>query len=497
MKTKIAFFLSTLSLGIYGCEVIKMDPEPNRSGLADWTNATHGNNVEPNYEVVFPQNRINTLEITLSKATWDSLLTQISTFSPSDSSFGGGFPVDGGAIPVGGGIPGGGGAIPVGGGGVPPAPVKSGNPVPSDNNRKFQWGESTVKFNSKEWYKVGFRFKGKTSIIGSFVNGALKLPFKLQFDEFEDRYPAIKNQRFFGFQELSFASGAFDETYIKDKLVSDLFREAGVPTARTSFCKVFINTGDGPKYYGIYTMIEVIEDSMVKSQFSDSDGNIYKPLSTLSSFNEDELRKRNNKQNPNYSDIKAFIDVLNDPNRTKNREAWRTKLEKIFDVDVFLKYLAVNNTIVNWDTYPNNYYLYFSNRTGKCTFIPWDFNLSLNSPFADQSIIDDNGNVIFKDGLELHNSQDDLKILTKSMADDPIYLQKYREYVKSFSQNYFLPNRINGIIDSHVNLISNAVSQEVWPYSSFKSNNFNGAVNELKKHILTRNDKVNKFLNKK
>jgi uncharacterized protein YceK len=45
----------------------------------------------------------------------------------------------------------------------------------------------------KKWYRVGVRFKGNSSLYNANCS---KLPFKLDFDEFEDEYPAIKNQRF-------------------------------------------------------------------------------------------------------------------------------------------------------------------------------------------------------------------------------------------------------------------------------------------------------------
>lgn len=36
--------------------------------------------------------------------------------------------------------------------------------------------------------------------------GDSKLPLKLDFDEFEDDYPEIENQRFYGFKQLSLAN---------------------------------------------------------------------------------------------------------------------------------------------------------------------------------------------------------------------------------------------------------------------------------------------------
>jgi spore coat protein H len=53
-----------------------------------------------------------------------------------------------------------------------------------------------------------------------------------------------------------------------------------------------------------------------------------------------------------------------------------------FDRDVFLKYLAVNTIIQNWDTYgrmTHNYYLYNNPDNNLLTWIPWDNNEALQN----------------------------------------------------------------------------------------------------------------------
>ena len=59
----------------------------------------------------------------------------------------------------------------------------------------------------------------------------------------------------------------------------------------------------------------------------------------------------------------------------------RTNLEAVFNMDGFLKYLAVNGTIQNWDTYGrmiHNFYLYNDPATGLLTWIPWDNNEAMS-----------------------------------------------------------------------------------------------------------------------
>ena len=51
---------------------------------------------------------------------------------------------------------------------------------------------------------------------------------------------AIKDQRTYGFQELSFAPDWFDPSLIREKATSDIMRVAALPSARTAFCRVYI-----------------------------------------------------------------------------------------------------------------------------------------------------------------------------------------------------------------------------------------------------------------
>jgi len=57
----------------------------------------------------------------------------------------------------------------------------------TDENPIFVPAE--VFYNDTQWYRVGIRFKGNSSLQSSWQAGILKLSFKLDFDEFEDDYP--------------------------------------------------------------------------------------------------------------------------------------------------------------------------------------------------------------------------------------------------------------------------------------------------------------------
>ncbi len=281
-------------------------------------------------------------------------------------------------------------AAPAGDGNLPPAqmPDRPGaGMMGGADDQNPTWVEAEISFNGDSWEHVGIRFKGNSSLKSTWGSGSLKLPFKLDFDQYEDDYPETENQRLYGFKQVSFSSGFKDDSLLREKIAADLFREAGVPSAQTAYYAVSIDYGEGPVYFGLYTAVEVIDDTLIETQFSDDSGNVYKPEGSgatfaAGSFTESSFDKETNQDEDDYSDILALFDALHDKTRLSDPESWREGLEAVFDVDTFLNWLAVNTVIQNWDTYgvmQHNYYLYNNPETGQLVWIPWDNNESFKS----------------------------------------------------------------------------------------------------------------------
>lgn len=470
-KTLLILFTCIVFLWQVSCKTKDGDVAPAES-LDDWTAASHGNDVKPDYAIAFPQDKILSFEINMTAADWQTIRTDMKTRTGNDFGSGG----TGG----GGGMGGGGGA----GGGLD---IVSGDPV---------YIPVSFKFEGKEWYHVGFRLKGNSSLSSAWRQGNYKLPFKIQFDEFEDTYPEIKNQRFYGFKEFSMSPAYNDNSLMKDKLVADIFRMAGVPAARTAFCKVYINYGEGLKYCGVYTIVEVIDDTMVQDQFGEESGNIYKPESTFQTFNQASFEKKNNEEAADYTDVKNTIATLNSSMRTSNPALWRADLEKNFNVDHFLKYLAINNTIVNWDAYgamAHNHYLY-NHSSKKLMWIPWDFNEAMSGT---SSAGGGGGGGRSSVALDMKSVASSWPLI-RYLADDATYYAKYKSYVKDFTDNYFTSAKIDPMIDKNYSLISPYVtgSEPEQTKYSYLTNAaaFTTAMNQLKQQVITRNQAAKDFL---
>lgn len=254
----------------------------------------------------------------------------------------------------------------------------------------------TVEFNpadgsdeERTWWYVGMRYKGNSSLRESWEEGMHKLPFRLNFDYFDYIYDEIEGQRFWGFEKMTFSNGYNDDSLIRDKMASDLFQQGGIEAAEVAFCRVYIDTGDGPVYWGLYSMIEDPSDNMLDEQFADGSGNLYKPDdendSTLSYFNEDLYPKANNEDADDWDDIENFIDIINECSSSSTDTDWQSDMETVFDVNDYLGYLAINNVFQNWDVYgskAHNYYLYADpNDSNRFSWFPWD----MNEAFTDDS----------------------------------------------------------------------------------------------------------------
>jgi len=185
---------------------------------------------------------------------------------------------------------------------------------------------------------------------------------------------------------------------------------------------------------------------------------------------------KSNEETGDYSDVRALYDTLHSDLRTTNVSEFQTSLEAVFDVDHFLRYLAANQVIQNWDTYgvmTHNYFLYGDGEALK--WIPWDNN----EAFAEGKM----GGAL---SLGLTEVGDDWPIL-RYVLDVPEYEETYRQYVGEFASEHFTPEKMNATYDAHAAVIEEAASRE--------TSGFSAALETLKAYTSSRAEAVDTFLN--
>lgn len=432
---------------------------PDGDGLEDWSAATHGQLDNPNYSIAFDQTRVNRIDLVISAKEYQTMQDNLSDIL--------------GAVSTGGG--------PGGGGGTQTFSEETPVYVAAD-----------FYFNGIQWYEVGMRYKGNSSLSSTYSQGIGKLPLRFKFDYFKDEYPQITNQHFYGFQDLSMSSNYNDKSFMREKNGAELFKEFGVPAARSAYYEVYLDYGSGSEYLGLYTMMEVVFDTMLEDFFGSNTGNCYKPDGdgakfSSSGFTLDDFEKKTNENLADWSDIQQMYDALHASNRTTDAAAWRSNLESIFDVDGFLKYLAVNNTIQNWDTYGNmthNYFLYHDPADGLIKWIVWDNNEAFQSTGRDSPL-----------SFEMNEVSDDWPLISYIVADTE-YRDSYDDYVQLFIDGAFLPSKMTDQYSAHEALIMNSATSEISGNTFLSSSSdFTSAISSLKSHCSSRNSIANSYLN--
>ncbi len=436
-------------------EVEVLDVDDTDFDPTDWTTETHTKDVDPNFDEVFDDTVVKRLDIVITEARWQSMLNDMTETYGAFGSGGG-----------------------------------QGGLTETDDNPIFVPAE--VFYNDIEWYRVGVRFKGNSSLQSSWRNGILKLSFKLDFDEFEDEYPQIDNQRFYGFKKLSLKNNYDDKSMLREKVAGDVFRNAGLVGSHTAFYTLYVDYGDGPVYFGLYTLVEEVDDTVLDTQFSDDDGNLYKPDGDAASFaensyDEDEYVKKTNEDEADFSDVESLLSILHSDTRTTDTATWRTNLESVFDTHTFLKYLAVNTVIQNWDTYgrmTHNYFLYNNPDTHKLTWIPWDNNEALQEGKM--------GGALPLDFSGLSASQ---WPLIGFLYEDSVYKEHYDNYLQEVIDGSFNTSTIQSIYATYSTLIEPYATSEIDGYTFLNSSSdFQIAVNQLNSHVEDRTIAVHNYL---
>ncbi|MBU0721180.1 CotH kinase family protein [bacterium] len=451
----------------------------------DWTEETHSNDVNPNFAEVFSDTEVKRLDIVISSEYWQSMLANMTEMygefgSINQNEVPTQNPADGAVLPP-----------------PPPGDIPTTNEIPtllsSDEDPIFVPAE--VYYNGIQWYKVGVRFKGNSSLQTAWEQGVLKLSFKLDFDEYEDSYPQIKNQRFYGFKKFSLKNNYDDHALVREKVAADVFRSAGLAVSNTAFYTVYIDHGNGAEYFGLYTLVEEIDDTLIDTQFISGDGNLYKPEEGSATFIEgtfssDDFEKKTNEDDADYSDIEALFAALHDITRTTDAPTWRANLEAVFDVDTFLKYLAVNGVIQNGDTYglmAHNYYLYNNPANKKLTWIPWDNNEALQDGKMGGAL-----------ALDFSNLADESWPLIAKIYADATYKAQYNKYVEDTITAYFNSDNMQSTYTAYASLIEAYAVTEREGFSFLDTTNisidFENAIDILKTHALTRKTVAQSYL---
>ncbi len=218
---------------------------------------------------------------------------------------------------------------------------------------------------------VAVRLKGNSSRNHVQALGSQRYSFKVDIDYY------VEGQKLHGVDKLNLNNGFKDPSALRERMATDLYRAMGIPTIRTASARLARNG----TYWGMYTVVEQVDQEFLRTWFADDDGDLFKPEQpggdltwrgdSLADYPGLELET--NEDSPDHASIIELLDVLNNTADADLEAA----LPEVLDVDGALRYLAVTVALSNLDSYlgsAHNYYLYQDRTAGRFTILPWDTN---------------------------------------------------------------------------------------------------------------------------
>lgn len=337
-----------------------------------------------------------------------------------------------------------------------------------------------VKVNGQLYKNVGVQLKGNSSYR---TYPGKKKPFKISFDEYVD------NQKLDGLKKINLNNGFKDPTMLREKIMLDMLRRQGMLAPRASYANLYLND----QLWGFYTLVEQVDKTFLEDRLDDKKGNLFKgdPNGTLQwkgdaaaqYYTQYEL-----KTNEDVNDWSNLVKLLNAINNSGNE--FSTKVEAVLNTKSWLGAWAINNLFVNLDSYNgsgHNYYIYHNSKTDKFEWITWDvnecfgnFNLGLAVP-----------------QLETYNIfiNPPNRPLINNMLKITGYQNGYTDYLKTFIEKEFTPEKLNKTIDSLANVVRPYVQAD--PQKMFTNQQFEmnlaqdvGAIPGLKKFVQNRYQSV-------
>ncbi len=302
--------------------------------------------------------------------------------------------------------------------------------------------------------QIAIRLRGNTS------RASAKKSFRISFNEY------VQGANYQGVKKLNLNGSHNDPTMIREKLFYHCWSKFGLPERRASFVKLYING----KYYGVYTQMEEIDKAWCERAFGNNGGNLYKCRypADLAYLGEDQAKYKNikhtaseraydlktNELADDYSDLVALCKQLNQPADA----AFETAIDKVLDVNFFLKALALEVMAGHWDDYAynkNNYYLYKNNKTGKFEFVSYDADNTFGVDWVGQDWGKRNINAWQAAGKEKRDLVNKLLSISK-------FSLRYNSYVDSIATYVMHPDTIFPYITKLSSQIRPAVASDTY-----------------------------------
>lgn len=288
---------------------------------------------------------------------------------------------------------------------------------------------ASVIVNGTKYDSVGVRYKGNSSYFRSRNDTAKKLPINIKLD-FKNKQQRIKN----AYSTIKLSNGFLDPAFVRDPLSYEIVRKY-MPAPMCNFSRVYMNG----KPFGLYINTESIDESFIKKHFGTTNGHLVKcdPDNWQRVRSQSGCPKGENASLAYLNDSPGCYDAfyeVDDPaawkvllNLIKVLNKTPDKIETVLNVDQTLWMLALNNALVNLDSYngslSHNYYLWFDS-TNVAHPLIWDLNMSFGGWRRNFSFVEmkDDELIQYQPLAEIDNAK---RPLISKLLKNPLYRKIY------------------------------------------------------------------------
>ena len=292
---------------------------------------------------------------------------------------------------------------------------------------------------------IAFHTKGNSSLFFPAEAGKDKFSYGLNFRKYTD------GQTFHGLDKLDLQNNFTDAALLKEYMSFWLFRRMGVDAPLASYVWLTVNGED----QGIYTALEDIGGSFHKRTAGGA-GTLYKPEPGDMDLNDEEMDRIMSGNSAAHDtvggadlvyrgdDETSYPDIFENAETDEDAETHvriiaalkalsdRKDLDEYLETEEIIKYFAVHDYLVNFDSYTgvmlHNYCL--REKDGRLAMLPWDYDTACGTFPADATIgsaVD--STIVVNTGIDspLGGVADEARPMWNWILTDENYLKEYHD----------------------------------------------------------------------
>ncbi len=299
-----------------------------------------------------------------------------------------------------------------------------------------------IVIDGETYENVGIRTKGHSSNMFVYQAGKDKYSFRIKMDKYD------KYQNYHGLTEFCMNNMYSDPSCMRDILCYNAMETLDAYVPNCAYTNMYLNGA----LYSFYLLAEQPGTTLGERLATNDDAVLYKAADVGNNYdctfapdmalNNFEVKFGTDDNLTHISEVVTAINQVTPQNYQF--------IEEILDVPSFLKGLAVNAVLCNYDSYngqmSHNFYVEYNN--GKMYYVGWDYNLSLGN------FMDYGASVNSDINTGMYNADTTRRPLLTKLLAVPEYKTLYNTYVREIVAFYEDPEAtVNGfaaLIRSHV-----------------------------------------------